>query len=480
MLSSKPNTYALTGASAPPDTQLSNVRRLSIFGAMAAIEMILATFLFDFDQALVNHSYWLTPLVYANALAKITVLAFALFTILAMPRRNEIVEAHNSAVANDRSLSYYIVGNLILFAALLLTKFAFSRAVDVSVSALWGYIFLLVSVGISLALVLAPLGFWRQLAKLTPIEIGIAYASGGVAVVAGYLGQEGWDSLSSATLNFSHWFLSLYESNVVLDDENRILGIGQFRVQVFHGCSGYEGVGLMIAFLSVYTWVFRRDLRFPNVLLLFPIGIAAVWTLNALRIAVLVTIGAHVSPDVAVQGFHSAAGWISFIFVTLSVIAVSRRVPFFANHPRLGVERVAVPGGAWDERGPAISGALYCADGDEHSGVGVHPARSMAVRGQGGGHSRGVVVVPGRLSSTSFRRVVEFGRHRPCGRRRLDRYRPRQGAERTSGRLAGFIAVMGPRHLAELARIWLRCARADSGGARLPRVSCARADLPQV
>ena len=65
-------------------------------------------------------------------------------------------------------------------------------------------------------------------------------------------------------------------------------------------------------------WVFRRDLRFPNVLLLFPIGIAAIWFLNALRIALLVSIGSHVSPAVAVQGFHSVAGWICFLAVTLS------------------------------------------------------------------------------------------------------------------------------------------------------------------
>ena len=50
------------------------------------------------------------------------------------------------------------------------------------------------------------------------------------------------------------------------------------------------------AFLSIYLWVFRRDLRFPNVLLLFPICIAAIWFLNALRIALLVSIGSHVSP----------------------------------------------------------------------------------------------------------------------------------------------------------------------------------------
>jgi exosortase E/protease (VPEID-CTERM system) len=341
LLSSKPNTQTLTNAGGSPDSQISNLRRLSIFGAIAVIEMVLSTFLFDFDQAMLNLSYWRNPLVYANALAKITVVAFALFSILALSRRNEIVEAHNSAVANDRGISYYLVGNIILFAALLLTKFAFSRALDVSVFALWTYILLLAAVGISLALVAAPLSFWKQLIKLTPIEIGIAYACATVAVVGGYLSQEGWDSLSSATLNLSHWFLSLYESNVLLDNENWILGVGEFRVQVFHGCSGYEGVALMTAFLAVYTWVFRRDLRFPNVLLLFPIGIAAVWTLNALRIAILVSIGAHVSPDVAVQGFHSAAGWISFLFVTLSVIAVSWRVPFFAAHAGPIIERVA-------------------------------------------------------------------------------------------------------------------------------------------
>jgi exosortase E/protease (VPEID-CTERM system) len=340
VLSSKPNTRTLTSAGSP-QLPFSNVRRLSIFGAVAAIEMVLATFLFDFDQAQLQHSYWHNPLLYANALAKITVVAFALFSILALPRRSEIVEANNSAVANDRGISYYLIGNVILFAALLLTKFAFSRAAEVSAAALWGYIFLLAAVGISLALVAAPLGFWKQLIRLTPIEIGVAYACAAVAVAGGYLSQEGWNSLSSATLNISHWFLSLYESDVVLDNESRILGIGEFRVQVFDACSGYEGVALMTAFLGVYTWVFRRDLRFPNVLLLFPIGIAAVWTLNALRIAVLVSIGAHVSPDVAVQGFHSAAGWISFLFVTLSVIAVSRRVPFFAAHAGRSVERVA-------------------------------------------------------------------------------------------------------------------------------------------
>ena len=91
-------------------------------------------------------------------------------------------------------------------------------------------------------------------------------------------------------------------------------------------------------------WVFRRDLRFPNALLLLPFGITIIWVLNALRIAILVSIGAHISPAIAVQGFHSKGGWISFLFVTLSGIAVSQRMRFFAAQPAHKGECAAQPG----------------------------------------------------------------------------------------------------------------------------------------
>ena len=194
-----------------------------------------------------------------------------------------------------------------------------------------------------MALALAPLAFWRDLVKLRPVEIVLAFAVAMVVASAAALAQAGWDSLSGATLSMSHWFLSLYEPNVVLIAAERVLGVGDFKVQVHGPCSGHEGVALLLAFLSVYVWVFRHDLRFPNVLLLFPIGVSIIWTLNALRIALLVSIGAHISPDIAIQGFHSAAGWIAFLCVTLSCIAVSRRVAFFAAVPPLSRPRRTAP-----------------------------------------------------------------------------------------------------------------------------------------
>ena len=148
--------------------------------------------------------------------------------------------------------------------------------------------------------------------------------------MGGYFAQDGWDSLSGATLSLSHWLLTLYEPDVLLDSANRILGAGEFQVRILAPCSGYEGAAFVFAFLSIYLWAFRRDLRFPNALLLFPICVAAIWFLNALRIALLVSIGSHVSPSVAIQGFHSVAGWVSILAVALGTIAVSRKMTFFA------------------------------------------------------------------------------------------------------------------------------------------------------
>ena len=55
-------------------------------------------------------------------------------------------------------------------------------------------------------LLAAPLSFWRRLLRLTPIEIAVAVAGASVAVGAGRLAQEGWDSLSSATLRYRTGF----------------------------------------------------------------------------------------------------------------------------------------------------------------------------------------------------------------------------------------------------------------------------------
>jgi len=145
--------------------------------------------------------------------------------------------------------------------------------------------------------------------------------------------MTGWGLLSGATLRGSHWILTLYEKDVFLDAQNAILGAGGFNVLVLKECSGYEGIGLVLSFLALYCVFMRRRLRFPHAFVLFPIGLATVWLMNCVRIAALVSIGRHLSPTIALDGFHSQAGWIGFLIVTIGVMVVSQKPSFF-RRPR--------------------------------------------------------------------------------------------------------------------------------------------------
>jgi exosortase E/protease (VPEID-CTERM system) len=192
------------------------------------------------------------------------------------------------------------------------------------------------TVGLWAAAMVPPAGW----ARLVRRGRGILLAGVFVALVslpAALLFQSEWDDLSRPTLWVSWHLVHLVASDVVCDPETRTLGTTAFRVTVAPHCSGYEGMGLTAAYLGAYLWVFRRDLRFPRALLLLPVGIAAVWVANAVRIAALVLIGDRVSPQLALGGFHSQAGWIGFSAVALGLVGVSHRSRLFTRAP--AVER---------------------------------------------------------------------------------------------------------------------------------------------
>ena len=77
--------------------------------------------------------------------------------------------------------------------------------------------------------------------------------------------------------------------------------------------------------------LFRKDLRFPQALLLIPLGTVVIWSCNVLRIVLLVIVGASGRPDVALGGFHSQAGWLGFNIVGLGLVAISRRFWLFSR-----------------------------------------------------------------------------------------------------------------------------------------------------
>lgn len=204
----------------------------------------------------------------------------------------------------------------------------------------------------------APIRAWgglilRHLAVvLTSAGVGLA------AVLGGTLTQGLWGPLADATFSLVERLLHLVYAEVETDPAKRLIGTRDFGVTISDQCSGYEGIGLLVAFLAAFFWIFRDRLRFPQAWLLWPLGLAGIWLLNSVRIAALIVVGVEYSPAVAIGGFHSQAGWILFNGMSLGLMYVALRSPFFAT--AAPSEQCAV--GDQPSLGPVATflGPLFC------------------------------------------------------------------------------------------------------------------------
>ncbi|MGD2117011.1 MAG: exosortase E/protease, VPEID-CTERM system [Chromatiales bacterium] len=180
--------------------------------------------------------------------------------------------------------------------------------------------------------------FWLAFIHREKFTISAAVIIG---FVAWFLGQElvtYGNLLNDWTFRAGYLVLQLFFDQPFIDVSQRLLGVPPFVVEIEPDCSGYEGIGLVVVFLGVYLWLYRNSLKFPQALLLFPIGILVIWTLNVLRIAALIAIGSEISPKIALGGFHSNAGWISFVATGLGLIWLYHRFALFSvpndvSHP---------------------------------------------------------------------------------------------------------------------------------------------------
>ncbi len=167
---------------------------------------------------------------------------------------------------------------------------------------------------------------------------------GSVAFGAGLLAQLIAAPLIRATLEATHAILTLIASDPVAAVETAEVGTARFYVSIAPVCSGIEGLGLMTAFLGVFLYVERRTLRWPRAWLLLPLALAVTWLLNVVRVVSLIALGTWVSPEMALGGFHSKAGWLFFTVVALGAVWIARRwAPFQAAVPSGDAEVDAGP-----------------------------------------------------------------------------------------------------------------------------------------
>lgn len=226
--------------------------------------------------------------------------------------------------------------------------------------------------GAGMALMLAPMARWRVFLA----EHGMAFAlclAAGIAVPV--LAQQIYpiwriSVLADATFTSVAWLMSLTGYELITNVTTKSIGTEAFMINVAPVCSGVEGIALVAIFVTIYIALFRRDLRFPAVLLLYPIGMLASWLLNVVRIAVLLAIGLEGNPELAVGGFHSHAGWMMFTLLSVTLLALAQYSHWFTRSAPAGGAAAILPFALF------MASALFASTFTSNPGL-VYPLRVL-------------------------------------------------------------------------------------------------------
>ncbi|MBN2196826.1 MAG: exosortase E/protease, VPEID-CTERM system [Polyangiaceae bacterium] len=172
---------------------------------------------------------------------------------------------------------------------------------------------------------LLPIPVLRRVVSEMRGPILAGFGAGFAAFLSGWVSSFLWEPLAETTLDLTARSLTLVGADVQVDAAERAVWVEGFAITIARECSGLEGMGLMAVFVAVYLWVARARHRFPRSFLLFPVGLVAIYLANLARVVSLLLVGARVSPEVAMGGFHSKAGWVFFCLVSGALIGGGSR-----------------------------------------------------------------------------------------------------------------------------------------------------------
>ncbi len=184
---------------------------------------------------------------------------------------------------------------------------------------------------------LAPLAVWRKAAGADmPVAVGALIGALLLPDIADLVLPLWWHwpQLTALTFHAVAGVLHILGAPVYEDAPGYILGSGDFYVHIAQQCSGVEGLALVTGFTLLYAALFRDRIRAVRYwLVVLPLGLLLSWALNVLRIAVLIVIGDLVSPELAVNGFHSYAGWLFFTMLALGLMWFVHSMPWLHRAP---------------------------------------------------------------------------------------------------------------------------------------------------
>ena len=319
-------------ASAP--TAVPAARWVALVALLGA-EVLLLTYRFDTETLDGNDRWWAGLLGDAHFAPQLALTVAVTLVTFGGAELWAAVAAAVGGIGRNHPWRQPLAAHLVAFAGFALLTRDVLESPGRAAPAADGWVAAWVAAGgVSVAawmLAALPAAAWVRLAGRGGVVIAAATVVGLVAFLSGRAAELLWRPTFGTTLPAVAAVLRVVRADAVYRPEIRVVGAGGFEVDVGPSCSGYEGLGLVAAFLGLFLWLRRGDLRFPQALLLLPVGLAAAWAANVGRIAVLIGIGAAGWPDVARGGFHSQAGWLAFDAIALGLVAAARSVPWLSR-----------------------------------------------------------------------------------------------------------------------------------------------------
>jgi len=310
--------------------------RLALLAALLILELIGASVWLD-TQALDGRGGFIGAIGdFGPYVLQSLVIAATVFLAFGYFRARTFLASINSRLSDESYRWGFLAahcGSMGAFAMLSVLLFGGARGVFGNlVASAWLAAGIL---GIATALFFfVPLKAVREVLRITGPAWIYAAAAAAVIPVLTIASKQLWKPAVAITFVLVKWLLYPFLSQAVVDPARAIIGSQKFTVQIAPGCSGLEGMGLMLVFGTLWLWFFRSDYKFPRALLLIPLGMGLMFLLNAVRIAALVLIGNAGARSVAVGGFHSQAGWIAFNGVALGLACLAHRVPWISSGRR--------------------------------------------------------------------------------------------------------------------------------------------------
>lgn len=305
-------------------------------GALALLQIALLGWVTDGRYLALTTSGNGSALLWAHGASQALVVVLLVVLAVAARRANFGAPLVETSASRRLLLAAQVGSFLVLTAFVRLLPAADADRELLGSSETWAYGFAIACFSFfCLATIALAASRTQRLGSAVAIFIGAWFAQAASNGQINGLLEGGRTLVEGTTLTLTLWFLDvagLVSPILSYDGATPVLSAPGFAITIAPSCSGYQGTASAVIVLGTYLALERHALHLRRALVACAAAIVAIFILNALRIAVLFVIGAELSPEVAVNGFHSQFGALSLLGISLlSILALEH--PYFRLEP---------------------------------------------------------------------------------------------------------------------------------------------------